>query len=125
MTNTRHSLSHLDVLISGASVAGPALALNLLRYGARVTVVEKSTDLRAGGFAVDFRGHVHREILTAMGIWDEIHARQTHMGRQIVVGADGSPRVDLPSEMMSGDVEIFRGELAQLMYERTRGDVEY
>ncbi|MGW0946940.1 FAD-dependent monooxygenase [Streptomyces sp. NPDC002623] len=125
MTNAQRSLSHLDVLISGASVAGPALALNLLRYGARVTVVEKSTDLRAGGFAVDFRGHVHREILTAMGIWDEIHARQTHMGRQIVVAADGSPRVDLPSEMMSGDVEVFRGELAQIMYERTRDDVEY
>jgi 2-polyprenyl-6-methoxyphenol hydroxylase-like FAD-dependent oxidoreductase len=124
MTKTQ-SLSHLNVLISGASVAGPALALNLARYGARVTVVEKATDLRAGGFAVDFRGHVHHKVLTAMGIWDEIHARQTHMGRQTVVDADGTPRVDLPSEMMSGDVEIFRGELARIMYERTRDDVEY
>ncbi|MEV6941210.1 FAD-dependent monooxygenase [Streptomyces sp. NPDC051172] len=123
-TNTQ-SLSHLNVLISGASVAGPALALNLLRHGARVTVVEKAPDLRGGGFAVDFRGHVHRTVLTAMGIWDEIHARQTHMGRQIVVDANGSPKVDLPSEMMSGDVEIFRGELARTMYERTRGRVEY
>lgn len=95
MPKTHSSLSHLSVLISGASVAGPALALNLVRYGARVTVAERSTDLRAGGFAVDFRGHVHREILTSMGIWDEIHARQTRMGRQIVVAEDGSPRVDL------------------------------
>jgi 2-polyprenyl-6-methoxyphenol hydroxylase-like FAD-dependent oxidoreductase len=125
MTNKTHDLSHLTVLISGASVAGPALALNLLRYGARVTVVEKAPDLRAGGFAVDFRGHVHRRVLTEMGIWDEIHARQTHMGRQIVVDADGSPKVDLPSDMMSGDVEIFRGELARIMYERTRDRVEY
>ncbi|WP_189188952.1 FAD-dependent monooxygenase [Streptomyces albiflavescens] len=119
------ALAHLDVLISGASIAGPALALGLARYGARVTVVEKAADLREGGFAVDFRGHVHRTVLTAMGIWDEIHARQTHMGRQTVVDADGSPRVDLPAEMMSGDVEIFRGELAQIMYERTRDSVEY
>ncbi|MFF4835727.1 FAD-dependent monooxygenase [Streptomyces sp. NPDC001315] len=127
MTNptNAHSLSHLTVLVSGASVAGPAVALDLARYGARVTVVEKAPGMRAGGFAVDFRGHVHRTVLTAMGIWDEIHARQTHMGRQIVVDADGSPRVDLPSEMMSGDVEIFRGELAQIMYERTRDSVEY
>ncbi|MCD9876687.1 FAD-dependent monooxygenase [Streptomyces guryensis] len=123
-TNTQ-SLSHLNVLISGASVAGPALALNLLRHGARVTVVEKAPELRGGGFAVDFRGHVHRTVLTAMGIWDEIHARQTHMGRQIVVDADGSPKVDLPAEMMSGDVEIFRGELARIMYERTSDRVEY
>ncbi|MFI6036255.1 FAD-dependent monooxygenase [Streptomyces sp. NPDC051315] len=124
MTKTQR-VAHLNVLISGASVAGPALALGLLRHGARVTVVEKASDLRAGGFAVDFRGHVHREVLTAMGIWDEIHARQTHMGRQTVVDADGNPRVDLPSAMMSGDVEIFRGELARMMYERTRDGVEY
>ncbi|MFE0249936.1 FAD-dependent monooxygenase [Streptomyces sp. NPDC059010] len=120
-----YDLSHLTVLISGASVAGPALALNLLRHGAQVTVVERAPELRGGGFAVDFRGHVHRKVLTEMGIWDEIHARQTHMGRQMVVDADGAPKVDLPSEMMSGDVEIFRGELARLMYERTRDRAEY
>ncbi|GAA2512403.1 FAD-dependent monooxygenase [Streptomyces longisporus] len=124
-TTDTQRLSHLNVLISGASVAGPALALNLLRHGARVTVIERAPDLRGGGFAVDFRGHVHRTVLTTMGIWDEIHARQTHMGRQIVVDANGSPKVDLPSEMMSGDVEIFRGELARIMYERTRDRIEY
>ncbi|KOV72304.1 MULTISPECIES: FAD-dependent monooxygenase [unclassified Streptomyces] len=124
MTQT-HDLRHLSVLVSGASVAGPALALNLARYGARVTVVEKAPALRAGGFAVDFRGHVHRTVLTAMGIWDDIHAHQTHMGRQTVVAADGTPRVDLPAELMSGDVEIFRGDLARIMYERTKDSVEY
>ncbi|MGQ4332499.1 FAD-dependent monooxygenase [Streptomyces hayashii] len=127
MTNQKNApdLGHLSVLISGASVAGPALALSLVRYGARVTVVEKAPWLRAGGFAVDFRGHVHRRVLTELGVRDEIHARQTHMGRQTVVDADGSPRVDLPSEMMSGDVEIFRGELSRILYERTRDRVEY
>ncbi|WP_369172608.1 FAD-dependent monooxygenase [Streptomyces sp. R28] len=125
MTNRTHDLSHLTVLICGASIAGPALALNLARYGARVTVVEKAPALRGGGFAVDFRGHVHRTVLTSMGIWDEIHAHQTHMGRQSVVDADGHARVDLPAEMMSGDVEIFRGELARIMYERTKDRVEY
>lgn len=35
-------LSHLDVLVSGASVAGPAVALALSLHGARVTVVEKA-----------------------------------------------------------------------------------
>jgi 2-polyprenyl-6-methoxyphenol hydroxylase-like FAD-dependent oxidoreductase len=118
-------LAHLDVLISGASIAGPALALGLARHGARVTVVEKAPGLREGGFAVDFRGHVHRTVLTSMGIWDEIHARQTRMGPQTVVAADGSPRVELPAEMMSGDVEIFRGDLARIMYERTADRVEY
>ncbi|MFF9818220.1 FAD-dependent monooxygenase [Streptomyces sp. NPDC014006] len=119
------NLSRLTVLISGASVAGPALALNLARYGAHVTVVEKAPALRGGGFAVDFRGHVHRRVLTTMGIWDDVHAHRTRMGRQTVVDADGKARVDLPAEMMSGDVEIFRGDLSRIMYERTKDRVEY
>ncbi|MGW6154942.1 FAD-dependent monooxygenase [Streptomyces sp. NPDC055144] len=118
-------LSHLDVLVSGASVAGPAVALALSLHGARVTVVEKATALREGGFAVDFRGWVHRTVLTALGIHDDIHARQTRMGRQTVVDADGTPRVDLPAELMSGDVEIFRGDLAHILYEHSRDTVEY
>ncbi|MFA3838428.1 FAD-dependent monooxygenase [Streptomyces aureus] len=118
-------LSHLDVLVSGASVAGPAVALALSLHGARVTVVEKAADLREGGFAVDFRGWVHRTVLTALGIHDDIHARQTRMGRQTVVDTDGTPRVDLPAELMSGDVEIFRGDLAHILYEHSRDTVEY
>ncbi|MEU6991296.1 FAD-dependent monooxygenase [Streptomyces sp. NPDC046465] len=120
-----HSLAHLNVLISGAGVAGPALALWLTRYGARVTVLEKAPALREGGFAVDFRGDVHRTVLRRTGIWDEVHRRQTHMGRQTIVAADDKERVDLPAFFMSGDVEIFRGELSKILHERTRNDVEY
>ncbi|MFG2502684.1 FAD-dependent monooxygenase [Streptomyces sp. NPDC048441] len=123
-----HSLAHLNVLISGASIAGPALALWLSRYGARVTVIEKASALRAGGFAVDFRGDVHRTVLRRMGIWDEVHRRQTHMGRQTVVDADDKECVDLPAFMMSGDVEIFRGDLSKILHERTSAgtdSVEY
>ncbi|MBT2509603.1 FAD-dependent monooxygenase [Streptomyces sp. ISL-98] len=123
MTTTQ--LRDLNVLISGASIAGPALALNLARYGAAVTVVEKAPALRPGGFAVDFRGHVHRTVLQAMGIWDDIHVRQTRMGRQTIVDEHGEARVDLPSAMMSGDVEIARGDLAEIMYERAKDRVEY
>ncbi|ARX86728.1 MULTISPECIES: FAD-dependent monooxygenase [Streptomyces] len=131
MTNTTHTpwpagpLAHLDVLISGASVAGPSLALWLSRYGARVTVVEKAPALREGGFAVDFRGKVHRTVLRRMGIWDEVHRHQTHMGRQTIVEADDTERVDLPAFLMSGDVEIFRGDLSRILHERTRDRVEY
>ncbi|THC49701.1 FAD-dependent monooxygenase [Streptomyces sp. A1499] len=124
-TTVTHSLAHLDVLISGASIAGPALALWLARYGARVTVVEKAPALREGGFAVDFRGEAHRTVLRRMGIWDEVHRRQTRMGRQVIVEADGRERVELPAFLMSGDVEIFRGDLSAILYERTRDDVEY
>jgi 2-polyprenyl-6-methoxyphenol hydroxylase-like FAD-dependent oxidoreductase len=51
------------VLISGASIAGPALAFWLARYGADVTVVESAPALRTGGQLVDVRG-------TARGVLD-------------------------------------------------------
>lgn len=122
---TPGALAHLDILVSGASIAGPAIAFWLSRQGARVTVVEKASALREGGFAVDFRGSVHRTVLTRMGIWDELHRIQTDMGRQTIVDADDTERVDLPAHLMSGDVEVFRGDLSKLLYERTRDTVTY
>jgi len=47
-------MKNLNVLISGASVAGPALALWLTRYGCSVTVVERAPSVRPGGQAVVF-----------------------------------------------------------------------
>ncbi|MEU8975739.1 FAD-dependent monooxygenase [Streptomyces monashensis] len=113
------------VLISGASIAGPSLALWLSRYGYEVTVVEKAPTLRGGGFAVDFRGHVHRTVLERMGIWDEVNRHQTHMGEQTFVDETGAEQMRLDPSFMSGDVEIFRGDLSRILYERTRDRVEY
>src|SRR5215216_3839905 len=50
------TMQNTNVLISGASVAGPALAYWLGRYGFQPTVVEEAPALRGGGYAVDFRG---------------------------------------------------------------------
>lgn len=44
------------ILISGASIAGPALAYWLNRYGFQPTIVEKAPALREGGYAIDIRG---------------------------------------------------------------------
>ena len=43
------------VLISGASIAGPATAYWLHKYGFTVSVVEHAPGLRPGGFGVDRR----------------------------------------------------------------------
>ncbi|OEV22758.1 hypothetical protein AN219_26930, partial [Streptomyces nanshensis] len=59
------------VLISGASVAGPALAHWLDRYGFHVTVVERAPGLRPGGQAVDVRGTAI-EAAARMGVLEEL-----------------------------------------------------
>ncbi|HEX3920706.1 MAG TPA: NAD-binding protein, partial [Streptosporangiaceae bacterium] len=66
-----HPLHGVRVLVSGAGIAGPALAYWLSRYGAEVTVVEIAPALRRSGFAVDFRGPTHLGVLEKMGVLDE------------------------------------------------------
>jgi 2-polyprenyl-6-methoxyphenol hydroxylase-like FAD-dependent oxidoreductase len=115
----------MQILISGASIAGPALALCLARDGHAVTVVEKAPALRTGGQAVDFKGATHRTVLERTGILDDVLARQTGGADQLVVDADGKPLVTIPGEFTGGDIEIRRGDLAALLYERTAHDCEY
>jgi 2-polyprenyl-6-methoxyphenol hydroxylase-like FAD-dependent oxidoreductase len=78
-----------DILISGASVAGPALAWWLSRLGFRPTVVERAPQLRGGGYAVDFRGAAHLILLAKMGILDAITARQTRLSTTTIVDQQG------------------------------------
>ena len=118
-------MKNTTVLISGASVAGPALALWLARYGATVTVVEKAPVLRTGGQAVDFKGETHHTVLRRMGILDEVLRRQTGGHDQTVVDADGKPQTVIPGEFTGGDIEIRRGDLADIVYQRTRDTCEY
>ncbi|MCP2259187.1 2-polyprenyl-6-methoxyphenol hydroxylase [Streptoalloteichus tenebrarius] len=113
------------ILISGAGIAGPALAYWLHRHGFAVTVVERAPALREGGQAVDFRGEAHLTVLRRMGVLEEIRAAATHMGEQTVVDAAGRKVVSLPAAFMSGDVEIRRGDLSRILYERTRDTTEY
>ncbi|MFD9242307.1 FAD-dependent monooxygenase [Streptomyces sp. NPDC059556] len=116
------------VLISGASVAGPALALWLHRYGFTPTVVERAPELRAGGYKVDIRGTAI-EVCRRMGILDEIRARSTDMRGGSYVDDRGRTIGELPADVFGGrveeDDEIMRGELARILHERTRDDVEY
>src|SRR2546425_9399259 len=69
------------ILISGASIAGPALAYWLNRYGFQPTVVEKAPALREGGYAIDIRGAA-QEVAARMGILDEVRKVHTHRSEE-------------------------------------------
>ncbi|MFD6178646.1 MULTISPECIES: FAD-dependent monooxygenase [unclassified Isoptericola] len=113
------------ILISGASIAGPALARWLGRNGFDVTVVEKAPAIRPGGQAVDFKGRTHRDVLDRMGILDDVHARQTPRTDWRMVDADDRVRAVIPGEFIGGDVEILRGDLAAILHEHGARDAEY
>jgi 2-polyprenyl-6-methoxyphenol hydroxylase-like FAD-dependent oxidoreductase len=117
-----------SVLISGASIAGPALAFWLRRNGFDVTVVEKSHALRGGGYPIDIRG-------TALGVVDRMgllpRLREAHVNtRQITfLNADGSHAASIHPESLTGgdgtDLEVRRGDLAEILYGTVRDDVEF
>ncbi|MFC8800695.1 FAD-dependent monooxygenase [Promicromonospora sp. NPDC057138] len=113
------------VLISGASIGGPALALWLGRNGYDVTVVEKSPAVRAGGQAVDFKGRTHRMVLDRMGIWDDVVAAQTAKTDTRLVDGAGRVKAVIPGEFVGGDVEIARGDLAAVLHAHSAADADY
>ncbi|HKS47283.1 MAG TPA: FAD-dependent monooxygenase [Amycolatopsis sp.] len=112
------------VLISGASIAGPATAFWLNRYGFTTTVVERAPELGKGGQAVDFRG-AQVEVLRRMGLLEEVRRNQTAMGEQRILDADGRHVFSLPSSFAAGEVEIQRGDLSRILYEATKDRTEY
>jgi 2-polyprenyl-6-methoxyphenol hydroxylase-like FAD-dependent oxidoreductase len=113
------------ILVSGAGIAGPALALALGRRGIECTVVERAASLRVGGQAVDFRGPVHRAVLDRLDLWQPIHAVQTTPGDLVLLDGAGGTAAVLPAVMTAGDVEVLRGDLCSLLHERTRATAEY
>jgi 2-polyprenyl-6-methoxyphenol hydroxylase-like FAD-dependent oxidoreductase len=115
----------MNVLISGASVAGPALAYWLGRCGHRSTVVETAPALRGGGYAVDFRGPTHLTVLERMGVLDEISRRQTGGSPMRFVDETGRQLMLLPGEFAGGAVEITRSDLSRVLYEHSLDTTEY
>ncbi|MFI9758020.1 FAD-dependent monooxygenase [Streptomyces sp. NPDC051963] len=117
------------VLISGASIAGPALAYWLRRSGFEVTVVEKAGALRAGGYPIDIRGTA-TEVVRRMGILPQLRDAHIDSRRFTFLNADGSELTALDPRAVAGgvegqDLEVRRGDLAANLYARVRDDVEF
>ncbi|MEU7058684.1 FAD-dependent monooxygenase [Streptomyces sp. NPDC046197] len=114
----------MKVLISGASVAGPALAHFLHRDGHEVTVVERAPELRDSGYAVDFRGAAF-EVLEEMDILEEVRAHATGMRGTDLLDADGNRVGELPAEVFAGELEVPKRDLTRILHELTADSVRY
>ncbi|MFF2076616.1 FAD-dependent monooxygenase [Kitasatospora sp. NPDC058162] len=114
-----------SVLISGASIAGPALAHWLGRYGFDVTVVELAPALRGGGQNVDFRGRTHLTVLERMGVLEDLRALDTGGSPITFVDQEGRRLLHLPADFAGGELEIPRGELAQVLHRHSAPRAEY
>ncbi|CAM5650035.1 FAD-dependent monooxygenase [Streptomyces violaceorubidus] len=117
------------VLISGASIAGPALAFWLNRHGYEVTVVEKAGTLRSGGYPVDVRGTA-LDVVEKMGLLPRLRDAHIDLRRLTFLHGDGSEVASLHPHAVTGgatgrDLEIRRGDLTDALYAAVRDDVEF
>lgn len=117
-------MTQTKVLISGAGVAGAALAHFLHRDGFDVTVIERAPGLRGSGYAVDFRGDAFG-VLAEMGILDEIRGHDTKMRGTALLDAEGTTVGRLPAEAFAGELEVPKPELTRILHRVTEPDIPY
>jgi 2-polyprenyl-6-methoxyphenol hydroxylase-like FAD-dependent oxidoreductase len=122
-------VSGMDVLISGAGVAGPTLAYWLARKGFRPTVVERMRDLRSSGSPVDVRGPAVG-VADRMGLMPQLRAAAIDV--RMLTFRNGQDRVvgrinmgALRRAAGSREVELPRGDLAKILWTAARDDAEF
>lgn len=117
------------VLISGASIAGPALAWWLRHAGFTPVVVEASPAPRPGGHAIDVRGAA-LQVLRAMGLAEQAQARRTRMKGVSEIDAQGVELWRSEDFTISGGsfsleaIEILRFDLSGILVQALPRDVE-
>lgn len=90
----------MKIAISGAGVAGTALAHWLQRSGHTPVLIEQAPQFRTGGYMIDFWGVGYR-VAQRMGIEEQIRDAGYDVNCLRSVGPDGTVKAEL-------DVEVFR-----------------
>lgn len=109
-----------EILVSGAGIAGCAVAYLLRERGWAPTVVERAPGPRPGGQTVDLRGAA-RTVVEGMGLLDAVRARTLDQRGIAWVDARGRRRAEMPVEAFGGNGiisrdEILRGDLAAVLH---------
>jgi len=118
-------MSKLKVLVVGASVAGPTAAYWLAKAGATVTVIERFPKLRTGGQNIDIRTAGVTVMRRTPGMEAAVRAKTTRMDGMSWVDTTGQrygtirPTGNPDQQSLISEYEIFRGDLAQILYDMT------
>ncbi|MFF0532925.1 FAD-dependent monooxygenase [Nocardia amikacinitolerans] len=108
----------MNVLVSGAGIAGLATALELGIRGHDVTVVEYGRHLRLTGTPIDIRGAAV-EAVDRMGLLAQIQQHRVRMSELTwFVDDAGQPVARMPMAEISDsddDIELLRGDLVRIL----------
>ena len=117
-----------SILIAGAGIAGPALAILLNRNGFKTTIVERADSLRTTGQQIDVTGP-GVELIRLMGVEDAIRSRTVTDNGIKFVDANNKPFASFPvsdsTASLVREIEIMRGDMADVFYQATKNETEY
>ncbi len=118
----------MRILISGAGIAGPALAYWLAHYGFEPTIVEAAPRLRTGGYIIDFWGSGF-EIAGRMGLLPNVLRRGYRVREVRVVNRSGKRIAGFPVDAFARItrdrfISLPRGDLAASIFGKIEGNVE-
>jgi 2-polyprenyl-6-methoxyphenol hydroxylase-like FAD-dependent oxidoreductase len=122
-------MARLQVLISGAGIAGCTLAYWLARSGHSVTVIERSGALRSSGSPVDVRGPAV-DVVERMNIATQLREARIQVKGMTLLDQAGKQitRVNieaLRSSIVPKDLELARGDLARILHEASTNGADY
>lgn len=117
----------MNVLISGAGIAGLTLSWWLLRHGHHLTVVEKSPSLRDEGYMIDFFGSGY-DVSEQMGILSDLERIHYPISRLAFLNAEGCEKFSLDyadvRRLFNGrHFNFMRGELERLLYGKIKDQI--
>lgn len=117
----------MNILISGAGIAGLSLAYWLNQFGFQASIVEKSPDLSREGYMIDFYGSGF-DVAEKMGILDALRERHYPMSELAYVDNEGHKRAALAIDKLRALLDyrhfnFMRGDLAQVLHKTIQDDV--
>jgi 2-polyprenyl-6-methoxyphenol hydroxylase-like FAD-dependent oxidoreductase len=121
-------MSRTSVLISGLGIAGPTLAYWLSSAGFEVTIVERATALRTGGYVIDFWGGGY-DVAERMGLIAEIDRVGYRMREVRVVNHSGRRLAGFETRVLDRltdgrFVTLPRSELSRVLLRRAQEAAE-
>jgi 2-polyprenyl-6-methoxyphenol hydroxylase-like FAD-dependent oxidoreductase len=121
-------MQNRSVLISGIGIGGPTLAYWLLAHGFEPTLVERSPQLRTGGYIVDFWG-IGYDIAERMGLVPDLRREGYDVTEVRFVDAAGKRvggfQADVIRKLTGGRyVSLLRSDLSKLIYEKIESRCE-
>lgn len=125
MTYTMDARTKIEVLISGASIAGLSAAWWMNQLGYRVTVVEMAPAPRVNGAAVDLKGDTVN-VVERMGLLDQLKKHRLHVDRVEFKNADDLTEgaIEMDDEA-SDDIEIERDVFIGMLFGTLKPDVTF